>query len=322
MSNLNTVEKNPKSKIIIFLTTMPKESFEQFVERQEKKLDKAKKMVEEVKERWKDKIEEFEIEESVEKSVKELKKLWEENEKEVKKQPLGGIFFFISSLPLPEISLSLLEKTSNKFLKEFDWKKFEKKEYLASYLLGLFLSAFLKKNIENYILSQRKKGIKEKDIKPIEVHLKVKEAPIIFKELGFQNPKKLHLIIEGDCRHGTGERMQGGKIIVEGSCGCWTGSSMQGGEMIVKEDCENRAGWSMQGGKMIIEGNCRDWTGEHMQGGELNIKGEVESFDDRFTFSPDNKGTIIIRKGTEIWRDGNWTKEGKEMWERGEIPVK
>ena len=300
---------------------MLKESFKQFVERQEKKLKEAEKIVKGVEKRLKTEEVEKKIEEYIEKSVKELKKLWEENEEEIKKKSLNEVFLFVFSLPLPEIPPFLLEKTSNEFLKEFDWKKFNERGKLEKDL-GLFLSAFLKKNIENYVLSQRKKGIKEKDIKPIEVYLKVKEAPIIFDELGFQNPKKLHLIIEGDCRHGTGERMQGGKIIVEGSCGCWTGSSMQGGEMIVKEDCENRAGWSMQGGKMIIEGNCRDWTGEHMQGGELNIKGEVESFDDRFTFSPDNKGTIIIRKGTEIWRDGNWTKEGKEMWERGEIPVK
>ena len=62
---------------------MSKESFEQFVERQKKKLDKAEKMVKEVEERWKDKIEEFEM---VEKSVKELKKLWEESEEEIRKK--------------------------------------------------------------------------------------------------------------------------------------------------------------------------------------------------------------------------------------------
>ncbi len=83
---------------------MPKESFEQFVERQEKKLDKAKKMVEEVKERWKDKIEEFEIEESVEKSVKELKKLWEENEKKLDTKNKHEAFSFFSSFSLPEVS--------------------------------------------------------------------------------------------------------------------------------------------------------------------------------------------------------------------------
>ena len=109
----------------------------------------------------------------------------------------------------------------------------------------------------------------------------MKEVPIILDELGFQNPEKLHLIIEGDCEHGTGEKMQGGKIIVEGNCG--------------------------------------NWIGEHMQSGELNIKGEVKFFA-RFAFSPNNRGTIIW-KGIEIWRDGNWTKEGKEMWEKGEIPV-
>jgi len=57
-----------------------------------------------------------------------------------------------------------------------------------------------------------------------------------------------------------------------------------------------------------------------MKGGELDIKGKVESFERSSTFSPNNQGTIIW-KGIKIWENGNWTKEGKEMWERGEIPV-
>ena len=304
----------------------------------------------------KEKIEEFE--EFIKKSVKELKGILEENEEKIKKQPLGGIFFFISSLPLPEISPSLLEKTSNKFLKEFDWKKFEKKEYLASYLLGLFISAFLKKIIEDYVLLQKEKGIKEEDIKPIEVHLKVKEAPIIFKELGFQNPKKLHLIIEGDCTGRNGYKMQGGKVIIKGSCGYETGCEMHDGEVIVegncayqtgrkmkngkiivKGDCGNFTGQKMQGGEIIIERNCEDWTGDemrdgsiiikgncgdytgvHMQGGELNIKGEVVSFD-KSAFSSNNQGTIIWKR-TKIWEKGNWTKQGMKMRVRGEIPMR
>ena len=263
---------------------MSKESFKQPIKREEppikemeKKLDKAEKMVEEVKERWKEKIEEFEM---VEKSVKELKKLWKENEKKLDTKNKHEAFSFFSSLPLPEVSPSLLERISNEFLKEL--KEFGRIEYLE-YGLGLFLSVFLKKNIESYISSQKEKGIKEEKIKPIEVHLKVKELPIPLDCLGWQNPKKLHLIIEGNC-------------------GLETGGEMRGGEI-------------------IIEGNCGNWTGLQMRGGKLDIKGEVESFDDRFTFFPDNKSTIIWKR-IKIWRDGNWTKEGREMWERGEIPVK
>ncbi len=282
---------------------MSKESFEQFVKRQEKKIDKAKKMVEEVKERWKDKIEEFEM---VEKSVKELKKLWEESEEEIrKKKYLSEIFSFISSLPLPEISPSLLERISNKFLKEFDWEKFrrlhlDRRLYLENNL-GFFLSAFLNKNIENYISSQKNKGIKEENIKPIEVHLNVKELPVLLHCLGYQNPKKLHLIIEGGCGEWTGHRMEGGEIVVKGGYTICTGGSMIDG-------------------KITVEGNCGELIGLNMQGGELNIKGEVKSFDES-AFSPDNKGTIIW-KGIKIWEKGNWTKQGMKMRVRGEIPMK
>ena len=255
---------------------MPKELFEQFIKKQKEKLDKAEKMIEEVEERWKEKIEEF-----IEKSVKELKKIWEESEERLERRGWDKIFSFFSSLPLPEISPSFLERISNKFLKEFDWEKSKRGEYPEGDL-GLFLSAFLKKNIENYILSQKKRGIKEENIKPIEVHLKVKELPVCLDALGCQNPKKLHLIIEGSCGSNTGLDMQGGKI--------------------------------------IIEGNCEEWTGRYMQGGELNIKREVKSFF-RSAFYSYNQGTIIW-KGTKIWEKGNWTKEGKEMWEKGEIPVR
>ena len=225
----------------------------------------------------KEKIEGF-----IEKSVKELKKLWEESEEEaIKKKGRNEFFSFFSSLAFPEISSSLLEKVSNKFLKEFDWKKFEEREYLGADL-GFFLSAFLKKSIENCILPQEKKGInKEGNIKPIDVRLNIKKLPVRLDYLGYQNPKKLHLIVEGNCGIRTGNEMRGGKI--------------------------------------IVKGNCKMWTGEDMQNGELIVKGEVKSFH-KSAFSPNNQG-IIILKGTEIWRNGYWTKEGKEIWEKGEILV-
>ena len=296
---------------------MSKESFKQPIKKEppikemKEKLDKAEKMVEEVEERWKDKIEEFEM---VEKSVKELKKLWEENEEKVKGKFNDEVFLFFSSLPLPETSSFLLERISNKFLKEFDWKKFKKGGDL-----DLFLSVFLNKNTKNYISSQKEKGIEEENIKPIEVHLNVKELPVLLGCLGYQNPKKLHLIIEGDCGWNIGERMQGGKIIVKGNCGSHTGLGMQDGKIIVEKNCGKYTGERMQGGEIVVEGNCDDCTGDDMQGGELNIKREVKSFF-RSAFYSYNHGTIIW-KGIKIWENGNWTKEGKEMWEKGEIPV-
>jgi len=340
---------------------MSKNSFEQPIKREkppikemEEKLDKAEKMVEEVEKRLKTEEVEKKIEEHIEKPVKELKRLWEENEGKIKRR--YEIFSFFSSLSLPEVPSSLLERISNKFLKEFDWEKFKGRKHLDKDL-GLFLSAFLKKNVENYILSQKRKGLKEDQIKPIEVYLKVRRAPIILSMLGCQNHAKLHLIIEGDsrdftgtkmqdgeivvkgdcgnwigeemqggkiiiegsCEYGIGEGMQGGKIIVERNCGDDTGIGMQNGEIVVKGDCGNWIGEEMQGGKIIIEGSCGGCAGKYMQGGELNIKGEVESFD-KSAFSSNNQGTIIWKR-TKIWENGNWTKEGKEMKEKGEIPV-
>jgi len=272
---------------------MPKESFEQFIKRQKEKLDKAEKMVEEVKEEWKEEIERF-----VEKSVKELKKLWEENEEEAaEKEWHKEAFSFFLSLPLPEIPPFFLERICNKFLQEFDRKKLQRIGIRSN--VGLFLSAFLKKNIENYISSQKKKGIKEEKIKPIEVHLDVKELPVRLSFLGYQNPQKLHLRVEGNLGHNTGAEMEGGEIIVEGNCEALTGETMKGGKIVVKGNCSSHAGSGMEGGVLILEG-------------------EVGAFD-KFTFSPDNKGTIIW-KGIKIWENGNWTEEGKEMYEKKKIP--
>ena len=307
---------------------MPKESFEQFVKRQEEKLERAKRMIEGVKEKCEKEKERF-----IEKSVDELKRVWKENEKEVlDKMDFKMASSFFLSLPLPEVPPSFLEKISNKFLKEFDWKGFKEKISFEEELSfpSLFLSAFLKKNVENYILSQKKKGIKEEKIKPIELHLDVKELPFPLDCLGYQNPRKLHLIIEGnvgngiglemeggeivvkgDCKNYTGKKKKDGKIIVEGNCDSWTGEEMNGGEIIVKGNCGWCTGEDMKDGKIIVEGNCGSYTGGKMKGGELNLKGKVESFDES-AFSPSNKGTIIL-KNVKIWENGHWTKEGEKM---------
>jgi len=302
---------------LLSLSTMPKGLFEQFVKKQKEKLDKAEKMVKEVEERWKTEEVEKKIEEFIEKPVKKLKRLWEENGEEIEKKPLHEAFSFISSLPLPEIPPFLLERTSNKFLKEFDWKKFEERKSLENDL-GLFLSAFLKKNVENYILSQKRKGVEEENIKPIEVHLDVKELPVRLSNLGYQNPKKMHLIIEGDVEDWTGTKMKGGKVIVEGNCGHNTGTDMRGGEIIMKGNCTHHTGQAMKGGKVIVEGDCGEATAIDMGGGELDIKGNVKSFAE-FAFSG-NEGTIIW-KGIKIWENGKWTKRGKGYWEAGSIPI-
>ena len=262
----------------------------------------------------KEKVEGF-----IEKSVKELKKLWEESEEEaIKKKGRNEFFSFFSSLAFPEISSSLLEKVSNKFLKEFDWKKFEEREYLGADL-GFFLSAFLKKSIENCILPQEKKGInKEGNIKPIDVRLNIKKLPVCLDYLGYQNPKKLHLIIEGNCGWGTGYETRGGKVIIEGNCGDLTGAIIEDGKIIVKGSCGDWTGYKMKGGEVIVEGDCEYWTGSEMKGGKLIVKGKVKTFDESTFFW--NQGIIIVRK-SKIWKKGNWTREGREMLKRNEISV-
>ena len=295
----------------------------------------------------KEKIEEFKIK----KIVEELKKIWARN---IRKK---SFTFSLSKTTFPKVlPPSLLEKTSNKFLKEFDWEKFEKVMNLERDL-GLFLSAFLKKNIENYILSQKRKGVEEEKIKPIKVHLELKKVPVLLKFLGYKNPKKLHLVIRGDCGVYAGKEMVGGKIIikgdcgdcvgwgirngseiiVEGSCGDCPGWDMRGGKMIIKGNCGDCVGWRMQDGKIIIKGSCGSETGQgmrggvlivencgrlagqEMRGGKLLIEGKVETFDET-AFSFDNQGIVILER-TEIWRKGNWTRKGREMWKRGEIPI-
>jgi len=320
---------------IFIFYIIPEESFLKSLIKGRKEKSSEKKIKEVGKKEQRKKAEKIE---TIERLVEELKKLWEENEKEIKKMEADEVFSFISSLSLPETSPVFLEDISNKFLKEFDWKRFEEREYFGDDL-GLFLSAFLEKNIRNHISSQENKGIELENIKPIEVCLKVEEIPVFLNFLGYQNPKKLLLTIEGSCGLNTGEKMQGGKIIIEGNCNDGTGFEMEGGKINVKGSCRNWTGYKMKGGEINVEENCRDWAGNRMRGGriiiggdcgdytggkmedgELNIKGEVRTFD-KSAFSSKNQGTIIVRGSIEIWKNGNWTKEGREMLKKKEFLI-
>jgi len=94
---------------------------------------------------------------------------------------------------------------------------------------------------------------------------------------------------------------------------------MQGGKLIVEGNCRDRTGKHMQGGELVIKENCGNLTGPVMQGGELILNGKVKSFHP-FAFTPDNQGTIVWR-GIKIWEKDKFTKEGREMKKRGEIPI-
>ncbi len=330
---------------------MSKESFKQPTKKESPnkeikgKLDKAEKVVEEDNKELK--IEKIKI---IEKSVKELKKLWEKNEGKIKEKSLNKTVSSISSLPLPEVPPSCLEEISNRFIREFDWEKFKWRVNLSGDL-GLFLSVFFRKNIEKYILYQEREGIKEKDIKPVEVRLKIGEVPIItFDLLGYQNPEKLHLIIEGGCGsqigykmqggkiivkddcelfYSIGEKMQGGEIIIEGNCGKWTGQEMQGGKIIVKGDCRDCTGKEMRGGEIIIEGNCGDWAGQEMQGGKIIVEGNCG----KWTGQEMRGGEIIVKgncgsyagkemQGGKIVVEGNCWEWIGEYMKGGELNIK
>jgi len=254
---------------------MPKESFEQFVKRQEKKLDKAEKMVKEVEERWKEKIEEEKLSEKLSEKIEEV---YDEKKQELVRKNVfeDDIYSSIQKeiLPkIPKIPPSLLEKILQKLTRR-------KKNYFYVRYFTILLCALINRTIEEYIEFQKKKGKELKEIKPLEVHLNLLDGEQLFTP-GYKNPEKSHVLIRGDVNWCAGARMTGGKV--------------------------------------VIEGNTNSQTGQYMTGGILEIKGEVKSFD-KSAFSPNNKGTIIW-KGIEIWRNGGWTKEGKEMWERGEIPV-
>jgi len=319
---------------------MSKESFKQPIKREEppikemeKKLDKAEKMVEEVEKRWRDEIEE----KSSEKLSKKIEEVYDEKKQELVRKNVfeGEIYSSIQKEILPKILKippSLLEKTLQKVIRIY-----EEKEYNETHF-GLLLSALINRTVEEYIESQERKGKKLEEIKPLEIYLNLIKLPRKLYYLGYGNSEKSHLFLKGDVDWNLGKYMTGGKIIVEGNSGWGVGEEMKGGEIIITGDAGNKAGFAMKSGKIMVKGSATPLVGYYMTGGEsivegnvgrmagaemengtLEIKGDAESFD-KSAFSPRNHGTIIW-KGIEIWRNGNWTKEGKEMWEKGEIPV-
>ena len=44
------------------------------------------------------------------------------------------------------------------------------------------------------------------------------------------------IVVEGDCRDGTGSYMKGGKIVVKGNCGKYIGEALKGGKIIIHSD--------------------------------------------------------------------------------------
>lgn len=253
-------------------------------------------------------------ERDVEEKVKKLKEVWEKNEEGFKKiENINEIIELTEKrLDFPETPPFLLEKVLSQFIKEFELKKYD------SFTLGAFISGFINKNIDNYLIKEKERGKKTEEIKEIVIRLNVENLKEPLSWIGVRNREKSHLIIKGDCGNSTGREMRGGeievqgsckdntgfemvngKIKVEGDCGDWTGLRMLGGEIEIERSCGNWTGFKMSGGKIKVKKNCGDWAGFGMANGILLIDGEVKSFDSS-AFSSQNKGEIW-HKSKKIW---------------------
>ena len=280
----------------------------------------------------------------IENKVKEIsdviEKIFKEKKEGIKVVGHEWVYSYIQSQILPEIPKIppfLLEKTLQRLIEKYKEEKYIQKEYIKKGYrydtrnFGLLLSALINRN------RTVKEGRKFKEIKPLEIHLdlRVREFPEKLVFLGYKNLSRLIvkgnggcwigqqqrgcIIIEGNVENGSGRDMIGGSLVIKGDAGILTGHYMRGGHIIVKGNTGDRTGDGMTGGLLTIEGNTGYSTGDGMEGGELDIKGEVKSFA-KSAFSPNNRGTITLKR-TEIWRNGDWTREGRKMWERGEIPI-
>ena len=286
---------------------MSKNLFEQPIKREKppikemkEKLDKAEKMVEGVKERWKEKIEGYER--IPEKLSEEIEEVFEDEEKKEELKTWWKLakqkYFFIQKeiLPkIPKIPPSLLEKTLQKVIERYERKKYDPADF------SLLLTALINRTVQEYTKAQEKKGKKIEDIPPLEIHLDVRKLPEKLEYFGYKNQEKSHLIIEGNVYWDVGAKMTGGRIEVKGNTGPGSG-------------CE------MAGGHLIIEGEAGPDIGENMSGGVLEIKGRIEENFAKSAFYPENEGTIIWRD-IKIWEKGEFTKEGEKMRRERGIPV-
>ena len=267
-------------------------------------------------------IEEHEEKEKrIEEIVNQIEKAYEENKSKLEETTFETVPIIEEEIlpKIPEIKSEDLEGVLNQLL-----EKYKDKDYHPSDL-GLLTSLINNRTIEEYVRKNQEEGKEEKDIQPLSTHLKVDQLERSISYLGYKNPEKSNLFIEGNCKNRIGYSAEGGKIEVNGNCNDWTGGFNDGCEIKINGNCRNNAGSFMKRGKIEIEGNTDGFAASSMEGGELKIKkncngdgnafhmkggkliieGDVKKFDPTaFNLIKDDRP---LNKG-EIWHKGKQMK--------------
>lgn len=259
------------------------------------------------------KLERGQVREQKEEEPKEIKEMvdkilevYEKNTKPNSKEMEGVVtvtefhkLIKEKTLPqIPEIQPNFLEKVLNGVV-----ERYKGKEYLPLGL-GFLFSLLINHTVERYIQTEKEKGKKFKEIKPLKLSLNTHDLLEPPDDLAFRNPEKCNLTVKGDVGVEFGTEMEGGEVRVEGNCEREVGIRMDGGRITIGGNCGGPVGKSMGGGEIIIEGYCEDTENAfRMRGGRLIFEGGVEGIDSS-AFAPDNLGEIWIGRGEErerIW---------------------
>jgi hypothetical protein len=262
-----------------------------------------------------------EKEKRIEEIVSQIEKAYEENKSKLEETTFETIPIIEEEIlpKIPEIKSKDLEGVLNQLLERCKNKDYDPSD------LGLLISLINNRTVEEYIRENQEEGKEEKDIEPLNIHLKIDQLKKSISYLGYKNSEKSNLFIEGNCKDRIGYFAEGGKIEVNGNCNDWVGSFNNGCEIIVRKKCGSNSGSFMKKGKIEIGGNTEDFAASSMEGGELKIKrncngygnafcmkggkliieGNVEKFDPTaFNLIEDDR---LLNKG-EIWNKGNQIK--------------
>jgi formylmethanofuran dehydrogenase subunit C len=249
--------------------------------------------------------------ERIEEKVNQIEKIYEDNNS-LEELWTGTLRSFSISeeiiSEIPEVKSEDLEGVLNSLLERYKNKDYNPDD------LGYLVSLINNRTVEEYVRKNKEEGKEEKDIQPLSTHLKVDYLKKSISYLGYKNPEKSNLFIEGSCRDGIGSNAKGGKIEVNGNCNGFPGAFNQGGEIEVNGNCNYGAGNFMRKGKVVIKGNSNDSAAEGMEGGEVIIEGNCNSHE--------GMGIAYMMKGGKLVIKGELGKistdiEGGEIWHKG-----